>query len=183
MGVPYSERYLIEIASSTQDDALQRFLRLADFAEGGVGFRLTVAVEGLLFRGDLMRSEYSADATDAALDAALMRYERETENEQAATGARMFREALRRNSLGSHVRERRERERKMVERLEEFGEPGNISVDDLDDDLAREYLEHIATRSSFALYNAVVAAPPALHDHEVGVVWIKTSKVNAWWLS
>jgi hypothetical protein len=182
MGVPDPERYLIEMAASTQDDALQRFLRLADFAEGGVGFRLTAAVGGLLFRGDLMRSEYYADATDAALDAALTRYERDTENEQLATSARTFREALRRNSLGSQVRERRERERKMVERLQEYGDPGTISVADLDDELTREYLEHFAPQTSFALCNAVVAAPPGLHEHDVGVVRIKTSDVGAWWL-
>jgi hypothetical protein len=177
-----SERQLIEIAPSTQDDALQRLLRLADVAVGGVGFRLTAAVGGLLFRGDLMPSEHYADAIDAALDAALMRYEQETEADQAAPDVRALRETLRRSSLGSQVRKRRERERKVAERLEKYGEPGSISVDDLDDDLALEYLEHFAARSWFALYNAVVAAPGRPQQH-VGFVRIKTSEVGAWWLS
>lgn len=182
MGMADWERQLIEMAPSTQDDALQRLLRLADFAAGGVGFRLTAAVGGLLFRGELMPSEHYADAIDAAVDAALMRYERETKDEQVATDARALRETLRRNGLGSQVRERRERERKVAERLEKHGEPGTISVDDLDDDLAREYLEHFAARSWFALHDAVVASP-GLPDRRVGVVRIRTSEVGAWWLS
>jgi hypothetical protein len=182
MGMADSERHMIGIAPSTQDDALQRLLRLADLAVGGVGFRLTAAVGGLLFRGELMRSEHYADAIDAALDAALTRYEREAEDEQAATDTRMLRETLRGSSLGSQVRERRERERKVAERLQKYGEPGSISVDDLDDDLARDYLEHSAARSWFALYNAVVASP-GLPEKHVGFVRIKTSEVGAWWLS
>lgn len=183
MGMADSERQPIEMASSTQDDALQRFLRLADVAVGDVGFRLTVAVGGLLFRGELMPSEHYADAIDAALDGALMRYERETEDEHAASDIRVLRETLRRSGLGLQVRERRRRERKVAERLEKkYGEPGSISVDDVDDDLAREYLEHSAARSWFALYNAVVTSPGRPEQH-VGFVRIKTSEVGAWWLS